>query len=133
MALIIIRNRKMEIVTAKPVAIEVRETRPLDDIATALIERFPNLLIPWHLMSSLLYYQHDLSLVTDGMFDDICRNLDTHWDDLEHMHKHVVDREAVRAGTGYYINMENCPLMTQAAASHMAKVEWGISVPIRAA
>ena len=35
----------------------------------------PNMLIPYYLMFSYLYYEKNISLIEDGEFDDMCKTL----------------------------------------------------------
>ena len=61
------------------------------------------MLIPYYLMFSYLYYEKNISLIDDGEFDKMCRTLLEKYDDLEHMHKHLVSKGDLTAGTGYGI------------------------------
>ena len=63
----------------------------------------PNMLIPYYLMYSYLYYEKNKSIVTDDEYDMICKRLYDEWNDVEHYHKHLVDRDSLLAGTGYHI------------------------------
>lgn len=58
-----------------------------------------NMLVPWYLMASYGYYHRDESLLKDTTFDDLCLSLDVFWDLIGHHHKHIIDREALSAGT----------------------------------
>ena len=62
-----------------------------------------NLLVPYYLMLSHLYYDRDESLVSDALYDLICKRLDEEWDLVRHWHKDLVDRAALSAGTGYHL------------------------------
>ena len=66
-------------------------------------DKNPNMLIPYYLMFSYLYYEKNISLIEDGEFDKMCRTLLEKYDDLEHMHKHLVSKGDLTAGTGYGI------------------------------
>ena len=71
-------------------------------------EKNPNMLVPYYLMFSYLYYEKDISLIEDTEFDKLCQTLLEKYDSVEHMHKHLVSKEALTAGTGYdivYTNM----------------------------
>ena len=71
-------------------------------------EKNPNMLVPYYLMFSYLYYEKDVSLIEDTEFDKLCQTLLEKYDNVEHMHKHLVSKEALTAGTGYdivYTNM----------------------------
>lgn len=58
---------------------------------------------------SLRYYIYDRPLISDEVFDDICKTLLVNWDDFTHSHKHIADKSALEAGTGYQINLKNAP------------------------
>ena len=64
-------------------------------------------LIPIYLMSSYLYYECDKSVLTDEEFDYVCKSLYDNWDILDHMHKHLIDKENLKAGSGYGITYTN--------------------------
>ena len=54
-------------------------------------------------MFSFLYYEKDINLIEDTEFDQMCKTLLDKYDDLEHMHKHLVSKGDLTAGTGYGI------------------------------
>ena len=61
-----------------------------------------------YLMFSFLYYEKNISLIEDTEFDTMCKTLLDKLDGLTHMHKHLVKKESLTAGTGYdivYTNM----------------------------
>ena len=62
-----------------------------------------NMLVPYYLMYSYLYYEKDISLIPDTEYDIICKRLYNEWDKVEHFHKHIVNKEALIAGTGYQL------------------------------
>jgi len=64
--------------------------------ANTLIENLSiNRLVPYYLMSSYLYYKEDKQVLTDN------------WDSIEHMHKHLITKGDLTAGTGYAIKYTN--------------------------
>ncbi len=69
-----------------------------------------------YMVTSYLYYHLSRSVITDGEFDQLCKELDAGYDDFEHQHKHLVDRGQFAAGTGYAIKY---PLMVRNAATHL--------------
>jgi len=73
-----------------------------------------NLLVPWYLMTSYLYYEKDESIVSDGDYDWICSQLDERWDEISHWHKSFIDRDGLSAGSGYAI--KNYPTRVKGAA-----------------
>ena len=67
----------------------------------------PNMLIPYYLMFSYLYYEKNISLIDVAEFDGMCKTLLDKLDGLTHMHKHLVTKESLTAGTGYDIKYTN--------------------------
>jgi hypothetical protein len=63
-----------------------------------------SLAIPAYLVASYAYYVMDDPVMADEDYDQLCKKLDTWWFMIDHPHKKHVDREAVRAGTGYGID-----------------------------
>ena len=70
-------------------------------------EQNENMLIPYYLMFSYLYYEKNISLIDDAEFDGMCKTLLDKSDTLTHMHKHLVKKESLTAGTGYDIKYTN--------------------------
>ena len=62
-----------------------------------------NRLVPFYLMSSYLYYKEDRQVLTDEDFDRLAKRLLDNWDSVDHMHKHLISKEDLQAGTGYAI------------------------------
>lgn len=67
------------------------------------------------LMSSYLYYERYVNVLTDPEFDKLSRYLLNNWDTFDHPHKYLVTEDDLRAGTGFAIR--EYPLMVQGAAS----------------
>lgn len=68
----------------------------------------PQTLVFYYLGLSWLYYEQDMSLVPDELFDRICKRLLDEFPQIQHRHKHLVDLESLRAGTGYALtNLPN--------------------------
>ncbi|QSY98587.1 hypothetical protein J2J97_32300 (plasmid) [Rhizobium bangladeshense] len=72
--------------------------------------------IPWIMMASLLYYHADVSILTDGFFDRLAREVEANWTELKHPHKPLIDREALKAGSLYNLKIENYPKSVRGAA-----------------
>ena len=70
-------------------------------------DKNPNMLIPYYLMFSYLYYEKNITLIDDTEFDQMCKTLLDKYDELKHMHKHLVKKESLTAGTGYDIVYNN--------------------------
>ncbi|UIY29193.1 hypothetical protein LZK73_21915 [Neorhizobium galegae] len=83
-----------------------------------LVGQSPNLMVPWYLMTSWLYYHNDISLLPDEDYDRLCKKLLEGLHGIEHWHKHLVDEDALKAGTGYAI--ASYPGITTSAAFRLA-------------
>ena len=75
------------------------------------------MLIPWYLMAAYAYYELDDPFLSDGVFDNMAKQLHAKWDQVEHFHKHLLTRMDLLAGTylGKY------PLRVQEATKHLLK------------
>ncbi len=60
-------------------------------------------LVKYYLMSSYLYYELDVNVLNDSEFDELCKKLLKNFNDIKHMHKHLLDKESLKASTGYTI------------------------------
>lgn len=56
-------------------------------------------LVPYYLLASFAYYWQNHSPMTDAAYDFMCKRLGAEYDNFEHPHKHLVDRESMVAGT----------------------------------
>ena len=81
-----------------------------------------NRLVPIYLMSSYLYYEHDKNVIDDSQFDYLCKKLYDNWDSVEHMHKHLIDKDNLKAGSGYGITYTNM-IMSSAMSWYEQEVE----------
>mgnify|MGYP000474666827 CR=1 FL=1 len=93
-------------------------TSTYDKIARDLACRNPNMMVPWWLMASHAYYDLDDPFLSDECFDWLTKRLDELWDKTEHCHKHLLDRAALAAGTGYQL-AGKMPLRIKHAARHL--------------
>lgn len=62
-----------------------------------------NHLVKYYLFSSYLYYMEDVNVFTDNEFDELCKILLKDYDKITHMHKSLIDKESLKASTGYTI------------------------------
>jgi len=89
---------------------------PLDSLVPSSGPR----LVAWYLMTSFLYYKHDISIITDPCYDHMCAWLKDHLDEIDHPHRHLVDKGALDAGTAYHLTEADYPAMTKGAALRLA-------------
>lgn len=72
-----------------------------------------------YLIHSYLYYVMDAPVVDDAQYDQICVELLEKFDELKHPHKHLLDKEALRAGSGYHIATMDYPLIVRNMAMNV--------------
>jgi hypothetical protein len=72
-------------------------------------------------MSSYLYYIEDTSMFADHEYDRLCKFFYDNFDVVVHRHKYLVDKENLRAGTGFTIKREEYPQMVIGAALQYVK------------
>tara|TARA_Y100001954_G_scaffold132980_1_gene142050 strand:- start:1366 stop:1611 length:246 start_codon:yes stop_codon:yes gene_type:complete len=60
-----------------------------------------------YLMCAYAYYELDKPLIEDFEFDALAKEILDNWDNIEHMHKHLLTKDMLVAGTylGEYPNM----------------------------
>lgn len=83
-----------------------------------------NMLVPWYLMASYLYYEeasHEYSIMTDAQYDKICAQLLSHWDEITHRHKYLIDKDSLSAGTGFTLNYKKFPKIITTTALMLGK------------
>lgn len=59
------------------------------------------LLIPHYLIHCYLYYEMGVPAIEDYAFDQLSRRLLDEWDEVEHVHKHLIDPEGLTSGGAY--------------------------------
>lgn len=80
-----------------------------------------NLTVPWYLSVALGYYEYDVSLITDALFDKMSILMTEFWDDIKHRHKYLIDKEGLSAGTAFYIKEVNMPTIVVLSTLDMIK------------
>ena len=95
----------------------------LDDKVDRLVSKNKCLLVPWYLILSYAYYHRDVSLVSDGLYDRICKDLLTaiNSSDIEHRHLRLCDTEALAAGTAYHLYAKDYPSMAVSCADQFVR------------
>jgi NAD-dependent DNA ligase len=52
-----------------------------------------------YLMCAFAYYQLDTNLIPDSEFDKLAKDILANYDNIEHMHKYLVTKKDLDAGT----------------------------------
>ena len=94
-----------------------------DELVMGYLKKGPNMLVPWYLILSYAYYHLDETLVSDKMYDSICRSLIKALEafDVDHRHMGLCDVDALKAGTAYHLKKVDYPGMAVSCAENFAK------------
>jgi len=66
----------------------------------------PNMLVPFYLMTSYLYYKENITIVKDETYNFICRSLDNKWKTISHPHKHIIYPHLLKYNSGFAISLK---------------------------
>lgn len=91
-----------------------------DQAAREAFKINPASAISFYLAASYLYYCRYTSILSDEVYDGICKWLLNNLDKLEHTNKNMVDKGALKAGTAYHIKAEDYPLRVRVSAEELA-------------
>jgi hypothetical protein len=94
---------------------------PCDGYAERCISARPSKIVAWWLMAAYLYEHEAKSLLSDGFYDKLCRDLDAKWDVIEHPHKHLIDRVELATSTASYLRRQDYPAITTSAARRLMR------------
>lgn len=91
----------------------------ITEIAEVALLASANLLVPWYLISSFAYYILDDPVITDELYDRICRELLDALDcfEIDHPHMDLCDMDALRAGSCYHLTADQYPSMARSVAN----------------
>ena len=64
-----------------------------DKAVQALVSERPSLAVPWYLSAGLAYYAWDENIMHDATYDWLCGFLTVHWDEIQHRHKALIQRD----------------------------------------
>lgn len=70
-----------------------------DEVVKTKINRDKNFLVPFYLMAAYAYYKEDNPILSDGLFDDMSKQLMEHYDEITHPHKDKISYFDLAAGT----------------------------------
>lgn len=101
-------------------------TETLDDLCLDATQRNPNLIVPWLLISSYLYYHCDFSILTDTLFDDLCGLLLKRWDSFTHRHMHLITNDDLEAGSLFALTESDYPAIVRNSALQLVLDHYGL-------
>lgn len=102
----------------------------LDGQCLAAIGNRKNAAVSWFMMASYVYYVHDLSMISDELYDQLAKQILRDWDEIEHQHKRFLTKEDLAAGTLYTLNAKDYPRIVKGAAQHMIKGAWKLHLDV---
>lgn len=71
----------------------------LDKHAKKIFEKNINKMIPYYLMASYAYYKQDNPIFSDAFFDEMAKTMYKRWDEIEHYHKELINKDDLLAGS----------------------------------
>ena len=71
----------------------------MDQRAAELFAKNINMMVPWYLMAAYAYYKEDNPIFNDSFFDNMAKTMLEKWDEIEHFHKHLINKDDLAAGT----------------------------------
>ena len=72
--------------------------------------------VSWYLVHSFLYYQCDTSLISDDEYDMLCKRLFKEWSKIKHKHKKLLDKDSLKAGSGFHLRYKDYPMVVKVTA-----------------
>lgn len=85
----------------------------------------PSLFVPFFLCSSVAYYLHDVSVLSDAFFDKMCKEAMGNrppkpW--KAHPHAHFIKRDMLSQGSGYNLPFRRLPGVVHGGAFRMMQM-----------
>lgn len=78
--------------------------------------------VQYYLMAGYLYNATDIpSFLSDPEWDELCKFIDEHWDEITHHHKHLIKRETLPTATAMYLTEDYLPAIIRYSAMAKAK------------
>lgn len=105
---------------------------PLDHLCQRAIEKSgPNMMIPWFLMASYLYYKHHKSLLSDQFYDGLAKSMLDQWPILKHQHKALIKEPDLVCGSMFHLTDREYPNLVKGAAKALVEEEWGVKIEVK--
>lgn len=76
-----------------------RKNENFDKDCLDVVDDNLNMAVPWYLMASYAYYEQDRPILSDSVFDRLAKKMFDCWEQIEHMHKHCLNKDMLEAGT----------------------------------
>lgn len=77
-------------------------------------------------MAGYLYYHLDFSILSDDLFDRLCKQLLSDYANIRHRHKTIITYDHLTAGSLWDLTREDYPSMCRSAAVGLVYDHYGI-------
>lgn len=92
-----------------------------DSLARECFKGNKNTIISWLLMAFYAYYVLDNPILSDGVYDGMCKWLLENYDVIEHHHKYLISKEDLQNGSLFSIGMIDYPIIVRNATEQLLK------------
>lgn len=83
------------------------------------IARAPGSIVSWLLIAGYAYHHLDQPLLSDGRWDELCREAAARWPRIDHPHKPMITPADLAAGSLYALPAESYPAIAVSAARRL--------------
>lgn len=90
-----------------------------DSVARKTFKKNRSSCISWILASSYCYYVRYTSILSDTVYDKMCKFVLDNYGSLEHPHKHLLTKDMLRAGTAHNLRLDDYPMIVRVTAEKM--------------
>lgn len=101
----------------------------LDERCRQVVERHPDAAVAWLLMAAYAYYVEDDPILSDGLFDRLCRDLAARWHQVRHPHAALLCREDLATGSLFALGEESYPPMAIGALRRLREEQQDVAEP----
>lgn len=84
----------------------------------------------WLMCASYLYYHHDLSIISDELYDSLFADVDANRDKIGSPHLAFVTPDRVANGSMFDLKHDEYPSIVRVASRQLCKTSWGILIDI---
>ena len=83
----------------------------------------PNQALAIYLMASYGYYILDIPVISDTEYDNLAKHLLNVYDKITHVHRHLVDKNSLEAGTLFSLKEKDYPTIVKTAFHQFSEVQ----------
>jgi hypothetical protein len=94
----------------------------IDSYVRGCFKANKNTSVSWFLICSYCYYIRHSALISDTMFDGMCKWMLDNYESLEHVNLTMVDKGMLQAGTAFNLKREDYPMRVQVVGETLIKL-----------